>query len=123
MYRYLLENGVPEYQLIKEEQSQSTYENMVYSKLLIDAREAERRATIRNIMAEAGYLVPPDDEVTIRVAVLTSNFHVMRAKSIARNIGIPNVSGIAARSDPVLFIHFCVRECFAILKDKFMGNM
>ncbi|MCI8453823.1 MAG: YdcF family protein [Lachnospiraceae bacterium] len=123
MYQYLLENGVPEYQLIKEEQSYSTYENMVYSKLLIDAREAERRTTIRNIMAEAGYLVPPDDEVTIRVAVLTSNFHVMRAKGIARSIGIPNVSGIAAKSDPVLFIHFCVRECFAILKDKFMGNM
>ena len=44
-------------------------------------------------------------------------------EGIARKIGLTDNSGIAARSDPVLFLHFCVRECFAILKDKFMGNM
>ena len=47
----------------------------------------------------------------------------LRAKGIARHVGLPNVSGISAKSDPVLFVHFCVRECFAILKDKFVGNM
>lgn len=123
MYDYLLENGIPAYQMIKEENSHSTYENLVYSKLLIEAREKERRETLRKIMAEAGYLVPPDEEVTIRVAVITSNFHVMRAEGIAKKIGMGNVVGIAAKSDPVLFVHFCVRECFAILKDKFVGNM
>lgn len=123
MFEYLRDHGVPEYQMILEDQSTSTYENLVYSKLLISERESSRRTLIRNIMAEAGYLVPPDDEVTIRVGIVTSNFHVLRAKGIAKQIGIPQVSGIAARSDPVLFLHFCVRECFAILKDKFVGNM
>jgi len=72
---------------------------------------------------QSGYLVPPNEEVTIRVGIITSNFHVFRAKSIAKEIGIQNVTGIAAKTDPVLFLHFCVRECFAILKDSFVGNM
>lgn len=123
MYDYLKKRGVPDYQMIKEEQSTSTYENLVYSKNLIDEREKNRREWIKNLMSRSGYLVPPDEETTIRVGIVTSNFHVLRAKGIAKKIGIQNVSGIAARSDPVLFIHFCVRECFAILKDKFVGNM
>ena len=123
MYRYMKSRGVPDYQLLLEESSRSTYENMVYSKILITERERLRRATLRAAMAEYGYLLPPDEEITIRVGILTSNFHELRAKGIARHVGIPNVSGISAKSDPVLFAHFCVRECFAILKDKFVGNM
>ena len=123
MYRYMKSRGVPDYQLLLEESSRSTYENMVYSKMLITERERIRRATLRAAMAESGYLLPPDEEIVIRVGILTSNFHELRAKGIARHVGLPNVSGISAKSDPVLFVHFCVRECFAILKDKFVGNM
>lgn len=123
MYEYLKEHGVAEYQMLKEERSESTYENLVYSKLLINEREKNRLDWIKNLMAQSGYLVPPDEEVSIRVGIVTSNFHMLRAKGIAKQIGIPNVSGIAARSDLILLPHFCVRECFAILKDSFMGNM
>lgn len=123
MYNYLKEKGVPEHQMMREERSTNTYENLIYSKSMIDNREVNRRAWIKNLMAQSGYLVPPDEEVTIRVGIITSNFHVFRAKSIAKEIGIQNVTGIAAKTDPVLFLHFCVRECFAILKDSFVGNM
>ena len=123
MYDYLKKRGVPEYQMIKEEQSSSTYENLVYSKLIIDERERNRRGWIKDLLSRSGYLSPPDEEVTIRVGIVTSNFHVLRAKSIAKHVGIEHVSGIAAKSDPVLFLHLCVRECLAILKDKFVGNM
>ena len=123
MYDYLKKRGVPEYQMIKEEQSSSTYENLVYSKMIIDERERNRRGWIKDLMSRSGYLTPPDEEVTIRVGIVTSNFHVLRAKAIAKHVGIQHVSGIAAKSDPVLFVHLCVRECLAILKDKFVGNM
>ena len=123
MYDYLKKRGVPEHQMILEEQSSSTYENLVYSKMIIDERERARRDLLKSVMSRSGYLSPPDEEVTIRVGIITSNFHVLRAKSIARHVGIEHVSGIAAKSDPVLFIHLCVRECLAILKDKFVGNM
>lgn len=123
MYDYLKKRGVPEYQMIKEEQSAGTYENIVYSKMIIDEREKARRGWIRDLMSRSGYLSPPDEEVTIRVGIVTSNFHVLRAKAIAKQAGIQNVSGIASKSDPILLLHLCVRECFMILKDKFMGNM
>ena len=47
MYRYMKSRGVPDYQLLLEESSRSTYENMVYSKILITERERLRRATLR----------------------------------------------------------------------------
>ena len=122
MYRYMKSRGVPDYQLLLEESSRSTYENMVYSKMLITERERIRRATLRAAMAESGYLLPPDEEIVIRVGILTSNFHELRAKGIARHVGLPNVSGISATSAPLLFVHFCVRECFAILQDKSVGH-
>ena len=123
MYEYMKANGIPEYQMILEEQSTSTYENLVYSRLLIAEREEDRRTTIRDVMSAAGYLSPPDEEVQIHVGIITSNFHMLRAKGIAKKVGISDPYGICAKSDPVLFLHLCVRECFAILKDKFVGNM
>lgn len=42
MYEYLKAHGIPESQMLLEEQSASTYENLVYSKLLIQEREAKR---------------------------------------------------------------------------------
>ena len=42
---------------------------------------------------------------------------------IAKKWGFENVYGISAQSDPVLFIHLCVRECASIVKDRRMGNM
>ena len=59
MYEYLKAHGIPESQMLLEEQSASTYENLVYSKLLIQEREAKRRQTIRDVMAASGYLSPP----------------------------------------------------------------
>ena len=85
MYRYMKSRGVPDYQLLLEESSRSTYENMVYSKMLITERERIRRATLRAAMAESGYLLPPDEEIVIRIGILTSNFHELRAKGIARH--------------------------------------
>ena len=123
MYDYLKDKGVPEHQMLKEEQSESTYENLVYSKLLIDAREAERRRALERLLGESGYTLPPESESSVRIGVLTSNFHVLRAKAIARNIGFTNVGSVSVPSDPVLFLHLCVRECFAVLKDQFVGNM
>ena len=55
--------------------------------------------------------------------ILTSNFHVFRARMIAEKWGIPKVYGIPSKSDPILFPHLCVRECLAIIKDRLMGNM
>ena len=57
MYRYMKSRGVPDYQLLLEESSRSTYENMVYSKILITERERLRRATLRAAKFDGVYHV------------------------------------------------------------------
>ena len=59
----------------------------------------------------------------LQIGVLTSNFHLFRAMQIGKKYGFDHLYGVASTSDPVLFIHLCVRESIAILKDKFMGHM
>lgn len=59
----------------------------------------------------------------LQIGVLTSNFHLYRAMKIGKKCGFDQLYGVASSADPVLFIHLCVRESIAILKDKFMGNM
>ena len=100
MKTYLMEAGVPEERLILEDQSTNTVENIAFS---------------RRLMLDP--LIPP------RVGILTSNFHLYRAKKIAFHQGMGNVSLIAAESDRILFIHYCFRDCLAILKDRIAGNL
>lgn len=125
MREYLVFNGVREEQMILETVSTSTVENIAYSRVAIETdqkwRKKEAAAKNDRIVVPGGYATVPDKPLLI--GVLTSNFHVFRAKQIAKKWGIPDIYGISCDTDPVLFVHFCVRECAAILKDKLMGNM
>ena len=124
MYEYLLYNGVPEEQMAMETISTSTVENIAYSKVLIDEIQNEKRekqAREMRPIAPGPYVLAEDKP--LQIGVLTSNFHVFRARMIAEKWGIPGIYGIASESDKLLFPHLCVRECAAILKDKLMGNM
>lgn len=59
----------------------------------------------------------------LQIGVLTSNFHLFQAMKIGEKCGFVHLYGVASSSDPILFVHLCVREGMAILKDKFLGNM
>lgn len=123
MREYLKAGGIPEGQLLLEEQSFSTVENMAYSKALIDRLEEEKKQTAASGLDKAPgpYLVAEDKPV--QVGVVTSSFHVFRAVQIGKKRGFTELYGISAPSDPVLFLHLCVRECAAVLKDKLMGHL
>lgn len=124
MRDYLVFNGVEEKQLILETRSFSTVENIAYSRVAIEedqARRKEQRSKNSVVMEPGTYEEVPDKPV--RIGVLTSDFHVYRAEQIAKKWGISDIYGISSESDPVLLVHYCVRECAAILKDKLVGNM
>lgn len=104
MQRYLESCGVKPEQMLLEQQSQSTVENLVLSDNLI--RNLEKGGTEH-----------------LRIGVLTSNFHLYRARLIAKKHGFGDIRGIASESDKVLFAHFCLRDSIAILKDRLMGNL
>ncbi len=124
MYDYMVYNGVPGSRLVMEEISTSTVENLAYSKVVIDRLEQEKEAAAGR---EPVSLVPGPFLVVearpIQVGVLTSSYHVFRARRIAEKWGLKNIHGISAQPDLILFPHLCVRECIAILKDQLMGNM
>lgn len=124
MYDYLVYNGVNPEMMLLEERSVSTVENIAYSKVVIDRHtelEKRKRPQLVPRKVPGQYLVAADRPAEI--GVLTSNYHVFRARLTARKWGLENVYGISADSDPVLFVHLCVREWASIIKDRLMGNM
>ena len=107
--------------------------NIAYSKVVIERhrdklrlereeREKRQQGPEALFKRNGGNYLVVDDK-PMEIGVLTSSFHVFRARMIAKKWGFSHVYGISAQSDPVLFVHLCVRECASIIKDRLMGNM
>ncbi|KNY27170.1 YdcF family protein [Pseudobacteroides cellulosolvens] len=99
MEKYLLSNGIDRKILIKEEKSSTTYENIKYATGIID-----------NI----------DKNSDRKIALVSNDFHVFRAKLIADRIGL-NLTGLAAATPIYIIPNHHVREYFAIIKCLFLG--
>ncbi|MDO4475328.1 MAG: YdcF family protein [Lachnospiraceae bacterium] len=99
MQQYLTrECGLEEGRLVMEDRSTSTLENLVFSDELTGCK-------------------------TARTGVLSNNYHVFRATAIARKLGYTRVSGIAAPSDPIMQVHYMVREAAALLNELRRGSV
>lgn len=97
MQQYLVEKGIAADRIMMEDQSTDTDENMRYSVLLIENK---------------------DD----KVGIVTSNFHIFRAKLLARAKGLNHITGIPSSSDSILFVNYMVREAIGVVKDFVYGN-
>ena len=93
MKRYLIEKGIDEDRLIKEDKSSSTQENIKYSFDIINEEN--------------------DDPSII---IVTSNYHVYRAKKLARKY-CDKVQGLPAETYLPIVPHYFTREFFAVIKD------
>lgn len=123
MQAYLLGQGVPAAQMILEDRSHSTLENIVYSRILIEQDQEAKRAQWQKEKLQIAFPAMEVADKPVTIGIITSNFHLYRARMIARRQGLTDVSGIASESDRVLFVHFCLRDSLAILKDRLMGNL
>ncbi len=85
----LVKRGVDPARIRMEDKSTNTWENMAFSKALIDRDDAA-------------------------VGIVTNNFHVWRSLRLARRAGLANVHGIAAEYTGPTLIHFMVREAISI---------
>ena len=97
MYEYLCDRGIDSERIIMEDESTDTNENMIYSIRYIDNHDA-------------------------KVGIVTNNFHIFRAKLLARGKGLTDICGIPASSDEVLLVNYMVREAIGIVKDFVFGN-
>jgi uncharacterized SAM-binding protein YcdF (DUF218 family) len=91
MKEYLLGKGIPETQVIMEDKSASTLENMKFSK---------------KIMEE----IKPD----YTCIAVTSNYHVLRTAILAKNVGL-NAQGIGGKTAFYYLPAAFIREYVAII--------
>ena len=91
MYRYLLKKGIPEDRLYAEDRSKSTYENMLYSKEIIQNNGLDPAMTI-----------------------VTSDFHEYRAIAMADSLGI-EAGSYPSHTAWWLLPTYYIRECAGIL--------
>lgn len=91
--RALQEKGIPKKQILKEEQSTSTYENFLFTKQLLDEREGEKPYFI---------------------AFVTNDFHVYRARKMAEYVGFQTPIAVSAVSSATVFYPHFLREIAAV---------
>ena len=94
MEKYLVEHGVENDRIIKEEKATSTTENMEFSKSLLDKRFGDNYS----------------------VVVITNNFHVFRGTNIAKKTGFKDVSHMHASLQWYNLMPCYLRESLAVLK-------
>ena len=94
MAEYLIEKGIPSRRILKEDKSQSTQENFLFSKELLS----------QNGVASADPIV-----------FVTNRFHCYRAEGYAKRAGFENVRCIPAAIGPRSVLPSYLREVFAVL--------
>lgn len=98
MAENLLERGIEEKRIIREDKSVSTEENLRFSgKLILETDLSGMKKT---------------------VVVVSNDFHIYRALLLGNRVGYKCLSGLAATSNPVLKLNYLVREFFAIILTK-----
>jgi len=99
MRRFLVAHGVPNELIIKENRSTNTYENILFSKELL------------NELIGTEY----------RVTIITSEFHIFRAVTIARQHGL-NVTNLHATTWRQTMPRNYARESVAVLRLLILGR-
>ena len=99
MEKYLVQNGVDNSKILKEEKATSTVENMKYSKAILD-----------NYFSN-----------DYSVVVITNNFHIFRGATIAKNTGFENVTHMHAGLQWYNLMPCFLRESLAVIKMIFLG--
>lgn len=90
MAQYLICNEVNPSDIMLENKSVSTWENLKLSRQFVDT----------------------ENDI---VGIVTNDFHIYRAGILARRAGYTNIVGVPAPSDPVYQLNYLVREFFAVL--------
>ena len=94
MKNYLTAHGIPEADILMEDASTTTLENLQYSKRIVDGMEGRKYT-----------------------ALVTSNYHVWRALSICRDLDF-ECTGIGAHVAPYYWPSAVIREFVALISTK-----
>lgn len=101
MYNWLVEKGVEPERIIMEPKASSTMENLEFSFDIIRSLGDD-----------------PDGNVTI----LSSNYHLYRAKQMAKMQGVDAAGFACSPGNPVLALNYFIREAFGVTHLWVFGN-
>ena len=90
---YLKEQGIAEERILYEKRSETTYQNLKFSKQLLKEKEAENDT----------------------ILIVTSDYHLVRAKMISRKLELDSY-GLSADSPLLVKVNYFIREYFGIVK-------
>lgn len=93
MYNVLVRYGIDESRLIMEGKATSTMENLLFSYDIIRARGDDPRGN---------------------VAILSTSYHLYRAKEMSKRLGVEAVGVAGHRGNPIATLNFYVREAFGV---------
>lgn len=101
MYRELVAVGISPERILKEEAATSTMENLRYSFDIIRAR---------------------GDSPDGNTAILSSSYHLCRAKLMAKKLGVHTVGVACYPGNPFLALNFFIREAFGLTQLMIFGR-
>ena len=128
MRDYLLSQGVPEDDILMEDKSASTYENMTFSKQVIEDNWHENERVIEEQWRENEQVTKGQDKNAEqdastskkipgkrpRKVFVTTNYHVFRSGVIATDVGI-TAAGVSAPTKWYFWPNAAVREFVGLL--------
>lgn len=100
MKRYLVKHGISESRIIKEEKSTSTFENIKFTKEIIENFDKRDNPSL---------------------AIVSNDFHLFRAKFLAKRHGF-TAYGYPARTPLWIIPNHYVREYFAVIKSALLDR-
>ncbi len=100
MRRYLVDHGIPSSRILLEEHSTSTMENLAFSKTVIES----------------------DGGNVNRVGIVSSSYHLYRATSIAKSLGIQAIGLASSDGYPIFMCGMYIREALGVLKLWILGE-
>ncbi len=93
MHTWLLAKGIPEERILMEDRASSTYENLAYSFALIRQR---------------------GDDPDGNVAIVSSDYHLCRAKTMAGYMGVRAAGVSSPWGYPFVMLNYFIREVFGM---------
>lgn len=96
MTRYLIEQGIPKEQILPETESKNTFENVKFSRDIIEA----------------------DTKGDYNAAFATTNYHVFRGYILSKKNNLKNAQGISAKTKWYFFPNAFLREVVGLVVDK-----
>ena len=101
MKRYVLAQGIPSSKIITEDKSKNTYENLLFSKRIIEEDSSVEKTSI---------------------AIVTTSYHVFRALILAKKLHIP-CKGFGGKTKWYFTLNAILREFVAYLKISYRTHL